>query len=76
MKLRRIWEQLVKHDEGHPIVSLWHQFRPPPWGGGNQFMLALKAELLRQGVSVRENNGYDDVSLHILHAKWFVFHPF
>lgn len=30
-------------------VCFWNKFTPPPWGGGNQFMLALKAEAERQG---------------------------
>ena len=58
---------------GKPVltVSLWHQFRPPPWGGGNQFMMALRAELLRQGINVRENDGHKGVTAHVLHAVWF-----
>lgn len=40
-----------------PVVSLWNHFRPPPWGGGNQFMLALKAELDRRGVRTVLNGG-------------------
>lgn len=38
-----------------PIVSLWNKFQPPPWGGGNQFMLALKHEFERRGVRVTVN---------------------
>lgn len=56
---------------GAPVVSLWHRFRPPPWGGGNQFMMALRAELLRQGINVRENDGRKGVAAHVLHAVWF-----
>jgi glycosyltransferase involved in cell wall biosynthesis len=36
-------------------VCLWNKFTPPPWGGGNQFMLALKAEAERQGFEVGIN---------------------
>jgi len=25
-----------------PIITILHKFREPPWGGGNQFLLALK----------------------------------
>jgi len=60
-----------KDDGGTPVISLWHQFHPPPWGGGNQFMLALKAEMVRQGIMVRKNDGRKDVMAHILHGVWF-----
>jgi glycosyltransferase involved in cell wall biosynthesis len=53
------------------MIGLWHQFRPSPWGGGNQFMWALKRELVRQRCKVLENKGRKHVSAHILHAQWF-----
>ncbi|MES2308269.1 MAG: glycosyltransferase [Verrucomicrobiota bacterium] len=48
--------------------SLWHEFRPPPWGGGNQFMLALEAELKNQGIKVVQNGRGD---AHFLHGHHF-----
>jgi glycosyltransferase involved in cell wall biosynthesis len=36
---------------GSAIVLL-HEFHDPPYGGGNQFLLALRAELERQGLPV------------------------
>jgi len=36
-------------------VAFVHQFHAPPWGGGNQFLLALKAELERRGLAVSAN---------------------
>jgi glycosyltransferase involved in cell wall biosynthesis len=36
-------------------VGLWHRFFKPPYGGGNQFLLALRKGLERRGVSIREN---------------------
>ena len=38
-----------------PQVSLCHEFRRPPYGGGNQFMLALRRGLEAQGVTVTAN---------------------
>lgn len=35
-----------------PDLALMHEFHAPPYGGGNQFLLALRGELRRQGVSV------------------------
>lgn len=36
-------------------VCLWNKFTPPPWGGGNQFMLALKSEAERLGYDIGIN---------------------
>src|SRR5919204_2012025 len=36
-------------------LAVFHEFRPPPYGGGNQFLLALVRELERRGLSVERN---------------------
>jgi glycosyltransferase involved in cell wall biosynthesis len=36
-------------------VAVFHDFHPPPYGGGNQFLLALVGELERRGLSVETN---------------------
>ena len=36
-------------------VAVFHEFRPPPYGGGNQFLLALVRELERRGLRVERN---------------------
>ena len=36
-------------------VAVFHEFHAPPYGGGNQFLLALKRELERRNVSVETN---------------------
>lgn len=58
-----------------PRISLWNKFTPPPWGGGNQFMIALKAEAERQGYEVgingegiEEGRVYD---AHVLNSVQF-----
>lgn len=51
-------------------VALWHDFQPPPYGGGNQFMLALEAELQKRGIKTTRNDGFG-ADLHILQAIWF-----
>jgi glycosyltransferase involved in cell wall biosynthesis len=38
-----------------PELSIAHDFRPPPYGGSNQFMLALRGELRRRGLRVGTN---------------------
>lgn len=39
---------------GSPIV-FFHEFHKPPYGGGNQFLLALKNELELRGLEIGEN---------------------
>jgi glycosyltransferase involved in cell wall biosynthesis len=36
-------------------VAVFHEFHQPPYGGGNQFLLALVAELRRRGLVVEVN---------------------
>lgn len=36
-------------------LALFHEFHPPPYGGGNQFLLALVRELTRRGLEVEVN---------------------
>jgi glycosyltransferase involved in cell wall biosynthesis len=36
-------------------VAVFHEFHPPPYGGGNQLLLALVAELRRSGLAVEVN---------------------
>jgi glycosyltransferase involved in cell wall biosynthesis len=36
-------------------LAVFHEFAPPPYGGGNQFLLALVGELERRGVTVEVN---------------------
>jgi glycosyltransferase involved in cell wall biosynthesis len=62
---------LSRHSKPVWTISLWHKFRPPPWGGGNQFMLALRQALKEQGIRVKENVVKTDISAYILQAIWF-----
>ncbi len=36
-------------------VTFVHEFHRPPYGGGNQFLLALRSELQRRGIKVAAN---------------------
>lgn len=42
----------LRHMIYGPDLSIIHEFKKPPYGGGNQFLLAVKAELARTGVDV------------------------
>lgn len=46
----RVWRR-----KGRADVALFHEFAPPPYGGGNQFLLALKGEFERRGLRVEVN---------------------
>lgn len=38
-----------------PDVAIAHEFTPPPYGGSNQFLTALRDELRRRGLRVESN---------------------
>jgi glycosyltransferase involved in cell wall biosynthesis len=40
---------------GRADVAVFHDFHAPPYGGGNQFLLALVGELERRGLAVEAN---------------------
>jgi glycosyltransferase involved in cell wall biosynthesis len=40
---------------GRADLAVFHEFQPPPYGGGNQFLLALLGELERRGLDVEVN---------------------
>lgn len=52
-------------------VCLWHSFFNPPYGGGNQFMLALKKGLIKLGVDVRENELDKSIDAYVLNSIHF-----
>jgi len=52
-------------------VALWHTFFKPPWGGGNQFMMALRKALMRQNVKIRENEIGEEIDAYVLNSIHF-----
>ena len=48
--------QRLNHFLNGPEISIFHRFQKPPYGGGNQFLLALTKELKRRGFDVRSNS--------------------
>ena len=49
---------LVAGNVQRPDITIAHRFRKPPYGGSNQFLLALASELRRNGLRVGENVGF------------------
>ncbi|OGM02000.1 hypothetical protein A2115_01615 [Candidatus Woesebacteria bacterium GWA1_41_8] len=45
----------IRHSISGPEISIFHKFQKPPYGGGNQFLLALAKELRKRGVDVGNN---------------------
>jgi len=52
-------------------VSIWQHFFKPPYGGGNQFLLALRKALLRKGVAVKANVLGGGIDVYLLNAVHF-----
>ncbi len=57
--------------KGNPTIGLWHSFFKPPYGGGNQFMLALRKALATRDLDVRENELRDGIDAYILNSIHF-----
>ncbi len=49
-----IFQKIIQRLKG-PNISIFHEFHHPPYGGGNQFLLALEKEFKKRGFSVGRN---------------------
>jgi len=71
---RRVKKKLIKSGWLRPFrgktICLWHEFHKPPYGGGNQFMLALQGELERRGCRVVDG-ARDGAYMHVCNSAWF-----
>lgn len=74
--VRRFYTVLGKSSDNRICISLWHKFHKPPYGGGNQFMLALQGAMERQGVKVVTNKLSSSVDVHICNSRWFDYKKF
>lgn len=72
-----LWEKVYffyrkrRHSRRTFGIGLWHTYFKPPYGGGNQFMLALKNALERMGVRVFVNKYSPAIDVHICNSLWF-----
>lgn len=57
-------------------IGLWHEFHKPPYGGGNQFLMALKPALQKFGVSVEVNRFSRSIQAHLCNSAWFAVDEF
>lgn len=66
-----------------PEIAIFHKFQKPPYGGGNQFLMALTKELRNRGIDVGSNTigkntraalfnsfEFDRAKLEKLHGKF------
>ncbi len=52
--LRQLANDLLARGR-HADVAIFHEFHRPPYGGGNQFLIALRGEFERRGLRVEAN---------------------
>lgn len=63
----------VRYRAGRADLALFHDFSPPPYGGGNQFLLALRGELERRGLEVEVNRISGETPVCLLNSFNFDF---
>lgn len=69
-----IFQWRIVEGSGNFSVGLFHKFHKPPWGGGNQFLMALTKELRSQGKVVNEvSEARDDIGVYLGNAITFKF---
>ena len=51
-----------------PSISVLHDFHRPPYGGGNQFMLALTSEFERNGYKIERNKLSDSTEVCLFNS--------
>jgi len=69
--LRLISAKKIRGGAPRLCISLWHEFVKPPYGGGNQFMLALENAFRRQGIVCVRNMLCPLVDVHICNSAFF-----
>jgi glycosyltransferase involved in cell wall biosynthesis len=60
-----------KNSYSQKTVSMLREFHKPPYGGGNQFMLALKTEFEKMGIRVLNNEIGHHVDAYLFDSLWF-----
>jgi glycosyltransferase involved in cell wall biosynthesis len=59
-----------KQRDNQKSISMLREFHKPPYGGGNQFMLALKAEFEKMGICVLNNEINPYVDAYLFDSIW------
>lgn len=69
--IRLFYTKKILGKKDQLTISLWHEFHKPPYGGGNQFFLALKKGFEQNGILVVANVLSPLVDVHICNSAWF-----
>jgi glycosyltransferase involved in cell wall biosynthesis len=64
----------LRSRQAHADLAIFHQFSAPPYGGGNQFLLALVRELQRRGLDVEANRLSGRTGACLFNSFNFDFH--
>lgn len=56
---------------GELKIGVWHEFHKPPYGGGNQFVMALQKALQARGVRIAVNSMSPSIDVHFCNSAWF-----
>jgi len=62
---------VLKKRKNGLTVSIFRDFVKPPYGGANQFMLALRNSLEERGVNVLNNEVGEYVDAYLFDSAWF-----
>ncbi len=65
---------LIRSRGSRADVALFHEFAPPPTGGGHQFLRALTRELRARGVRVEHNRNSPGTAACLFNSFNFDFH--
>ncbi|HEB72746.1 MAG TPA: glycosyltransferase [Nitrospirae bacterium] len=68
---RMLYRPFKNKQSNQMVVTLWNNFQPPPYGGANQFFLALEKWLGRRGVITLRNDWKRKSDAHIFNSIWF-----
>ena len=70
LRIERDW---VRSSRGRADLALFHEFAPPPSGGGHQFLRALARELERRGLAVEQQRISDGTPACLFNSFNFDF---
>jgi glycosyltransferase involved in cell wall biosynthesis len=70
--MEKIFRKLGRWLSG-PEISIFHEFHKPPYGGGNQFLLALEKEFTRKGHDVARNKVGKNTKIALFNSFNFDF---
>ena len=69
--LRLFFLRKIAGQHDRLVVSMWHEFHKPPYGGGNQFFIALKKAFEDNNIIVVNNVLSTLVDVHLCNSIWF-----